>query len=141
MNQTFFAEYQPYIFIATGLLVLGFSVFSESGKSILKKTGVPVDGIIFEQDYSNNSGSTYTKDKISVRFVTQTLEWITGTIEQDFQTFYTGQYKNGETVKVYYDKDNPSNFYIDTKQSELIARIVIGLVGLLFSFIGIYGLL
>ena len=125
---------------------MGLSAFWESTKSKLKQTGIAVDGIVFEQGFDNSfnqsfdNSSSFTKDKVTIRFVTQTGEWITGVIKQDFQVFYTGQYKNGDTVKVYYDKDNPSDFYVDTKQSELTGRLVFGSVGLIFLLVGLYKL-
>ena len=146
MNHNFFADYQPYIFLFVGLIVLGLSAFWESTKSKLKQTGITVDGIVFEQGFDNSfnqsfdNSSSFTKDKVTIRFVTQTGEWITGVIKQDFQVFYTGRYKNGDTVKVYYDKDNPSDFYVDTKQSELTGRLVFGSVGLIFLLVGLYKL-
>ncbi len=142
MDQIFFVEYQPYIFLAIGLIALSLSVFWESSKSKLKQTGIPVDGTVLEQGFDNSfNSSSFTKDKIAIRFVTQTGEWITGVIKQDFQVFYNRQYKNGDTVKVFYDKANPSNFYVDTKQSELTGRLVFGLVGLIFILFGLYKLL
>ena len=137
-------DYQPYFFIAIGLITFACSIFWRSTKSNLKQSGILVDGIVFEQDFDNNRNHTFDnsdtliKDKITIRFVTQTGEWITGIIKQDFGIFFTGQYKNGDTIKVYYNKDNPSDFYVDTKQSELIGRLVIGLAGLGFLTIGLY---
>ncbi len=146
MNQSFFAEYQPYIFVVLGLIALIFSFFWATSNSKLKQTGISVDGIVFKQDFDDrfnqslDNSSSYTKDKITIRFVTQTGEWITGVLRQDFGLFYTGQYTDGDTVKVYYDKSNPSNFYIDTKQSEFVGRLIVALVGLVFLIIGLYKL-
>ena len=146
MNENLFSEYQPYIFLAVGLIVLAVSLLFESKKSRLKETGIAVDGIVFSQESANttigSSTGSYTsvKDKVRVRFVTKNEEWITGVIEQDIQFFYTGQYKDGDTVQVYYDKDNPSNFYVDTKQSEIIGRLIIGGIGTIFTLIGLYQL-
>lgn len=144
MNESF-AAYQPYIFLTAGLISLTISVFWNSKKNELQETGIPADGIIFEQDFENSinfstkdSYSSPIKDKIIVRFLTQKQEWITGAIKQDFQFFYTGQYKDGDAVKVYYDKDNPSNFYVETKQSELTGRLVVGAAGLIFIIVALY---
>jgi hypothetical protein len=139
-------EYQPYIFLAVGLIFLTISIFWASTKSNLKESGLSVDGIVFKQGFDNSRRSSYNdsypfiKDKITIRFLTQNGEWITGVIKQDFGIFYTGQYKNGDNLKVYYNKDNPSEFYVDTKQSEIKGRLVIGFVGLAFLLIGLYSL-
>lgn len=146
MDQNLFTEYQPYIFVVLGLIALVFSAFWATTKRRLKQTGIPVDGIVFKQDSDNRSSQSFdnslsfTKDKITIKFVTQTGEWITGVLKQDFELFYTGQYKDGDTVKVYYDKSNPSDFYVDTKQSEFTGRLIFALVGLVFLSIGPYKL-
>jgi len=142
-------EYLPYVFLLIGLALIGFAAFARSINSDLKQTGILVEGIIFEQDNgsitfsfgdtTNNSSSV--NDKVSVRFVTlEKQEWITAPIDQGFQFFYSGQYKNGERVNVYYDKNNPYNFYIDTKQSELIGKILFAIIGIIFLIIGLYRL-
>lgn len=141
------SEYLPYIFIAIGLIGLGLSLFGKSYKSNLKDSGIPVEGIIFNQEFSDNANRSFDnyaphfKDKITIRFVTQSGEWITGEMKQDFGISYSGQYKNGDSVKVYYNKDNPSEFYVDSKQSEFVGKLFIGLVGLVFLAIGLYKLI
>ena len=147
MLHDIFNEYQPYIFLLIGIALIVYSCFHKSTTGKLKETGIPVEGIIYEQSSGNDSSgmfgnSSNLKNKITVRFVTQDQDqlWITGVMNQDFAGFYTGQYKEGETVKVYYDKDNPTNFYVDTKQSETLGRIVFGLSGLAFIILGLYKL-
>jgi hypothetical protein len=54
---------------------------------------------------------------------------------------FTGQYKEGESVEVHYDPKNPSDFFVYTKQSETLSRVIFALVGLGFSIIGLYQLL
>jgi hypothetical protein len=136
MNQNVFTAYLPYISIMIGLIMIGISMLLDSKKSKLKDTGIATDGIIFKQELSNSIDKV--SDTIIVRFVTQKQEWITGIIQQDFQLFYTGQFKNGEAIMVYYGQDNPSNFYVDTKQSELLGRVFIGIIGFLFIMVGLY---
>jgi hypothetical protein len=143
MNQINITAYLPYVFSVAGLAVITIAFFYTAKKNQLKETGIPVDGIIFRQDINNKYNQSYdsitpVNDKITVRFVTQKQEWITGEIKQDFQLFYTGQYKDGETIKVYYDPENPSDFYVDTKQSELISRVLIGLAGITLLLYGLY---
>lgn len=100
------------------------------------------EGIIFDQDENDFSfyAADASKTKIVIRFVTQREEWITGVMNQDFQVLYTGQYKNGDKVKVYYDEKVPSNFYVDTKQPEWLGRLILGITGLVFALIGLYQL-
>lgn len=143
MNQNIPSDYQSYIFICVGFISIGYAVLFKSKKSKLKETGISVKGIIYKQTESNSfdSNTTSANTIVTVRFVTENKEWITADINQDFQISYTGQYKNGETVNVYYDKENPYNFYVDTNQSEFLARIFAGILGLIFSMIGLYKLL
>lgn len=144
MIQEYLIEFKPYIFLVAGLITLIISLLNKSNGVKLKETGIPVDGIIFEQGFdqsTNNSydtSSSFVKDKISVRYVTLSGEWITEDIKQEFRLFYSGQYKDSETVKVYYEKDNPRNFYIDSKQSELGGRILGIVIGLGFTVYGLY---
>jgi len=144
MLQNYLVEFEPYIFLVGGLILLIVSLFRNSSKSRLKETGIPVEGIVFEQGFeetinvSSDFSSPPVKDKITIRFVTLSGEWITEAINQDFSFFYTGQYKNGEPVKVYYEKDNPKNFFVDTKQSELTVRILGSVTGIGFSLYGLY---
>ncbi len=147
MPENFFTPYLPFLFLVTGLALVIISVFYKSEKSKLKLTGILAEGIVLEKEtsihfsYSSDNGNASAKDKVIVRFITQKEEWITGAIQQDFQIFYTGQYKDGDKVTVYYHPDNPNHFYVDTKQSELTGRIVISLAGLVFLLIGLYKLL
>lgn len=148
MEENIFSEYYPYVFLVAGIIFIAFSIFWESKNSNLKQTGICVEGIIFDQDIEQSfkwgldTSNNYTsvKDKITIRFLTKKQEWITGTIAQGFRLFYNGQYKDGEKINVYYDLHNPSNFYVDTKQSETTGRLISGLVGLLFFIIGLYQL-
>ena len=61
--------------------------------------------------------------------------------KQGFQFFYTGQYKDGEKVKVFYNKEDPYHFYVDSKQSEMFGRIIGAVIGLVIIIIGLYQLL
>ncbi len=142
MTQSNYIQYLPYLSLAIGLIAIAFSILYVSKKSKLKQTGICVDGIIFKQDTEDYSQSDISaENKITVRFVTQKKDWITGDIGQDFQFFYSGQYKDGESVIIYYDEHNPSNFYVDTKQSEIIGRMFIAIIGLVFLSVGLFKLL
>lgn len=138
MDQNFFAEYLPYISLAAGLIALAVAGFWVSSKARLKQTGIPADGIIFEQVFDNSFDRSAKRNKITIRFVTRTGDWITEIMEQDFSISFIGQYKDGETIKVYYNQENPTEFYVDTKQSEFLGRLILGLVGVVFLPVGLY---
>lgn len=140
MSDFDFSKLQPLIFTLLGVIVLLIAIFKRT-KSNLKTIGLRTEGIVYTLGCSNNSDdSSNIKDKITVRFVTNKKEWITGNIKQDFAVYFTKQYKEGETVDVYYDPANPSNFYVDTKQSEITGRILFAIIGLIFCAIGLYQL-
>jgi len=134
MMQTF----TPYILFAVGLTLILYAVINSDKKAKLRQTGQEAEGIIFDidkgyQDFSieNEVLSTFQdrSKKVWVRFVTQKLEWVTAPIDQDFQIFFSFQYSKRDKVKIFYDSDNPNNFYVDTKQSALIGRLIILLSG------------
>lgn len=125
------------------MIALLYAFLKKATKAELKKTGIQVEGIVYKQDYQpNNFAASFDRplinDQIFIRFLTLKQEWITAPIDQEFTTFYSEQYTDGERVCVYYDKTNPSNFYISTKQSEFGGRLFIACFGLLFISIGLY---
>ena len=144
MELTTLNTYLPFIFLGIGSVSIAIAIFLKSSKSSLKETGIEVEGIIFKQERNTNfsiqidDSSSSINNRITVRFVTKKQEWITEVIKQDFQLFYTSQYKDGNTIKIFYDESNPSNFFVDTKQSEFIVRIMFSIVGLVFISIGLY---
>src|SRR5450432_938893 len=131
MYEPDYSIYLPYLLLAGGAFLTGMACFYQPKKNKLKETGIAVDGIVFEQG-SGSTALSFTdtgnqvNERVVIRFVTKDLQWITAPIKQDFTTFYTSQYKDGETVKVFYNPLNPSDFIVDTRQSELLTRIGIG---------------
>lgn len=133
-----FKELQPLFFIIIGLVLVLVALLKKASKSHLKQSGLKAEGIIFQLEKASNSN---INSKVTVRFVTRNKEWITGEINQDFAVFFTGQYKEGQRIDVYYDPKKPSQFFVDTKQSETLSKVVFAVVGLGFSLIGLYQLL
>lgn len=138
-------QFEPYLFLLTGLGVVIYALFKSNRSTNLKYTGEKVEGIVYELGQAPNSKSDFEStspvmDKVTVRFVTKKKEWITSDLKQPFALFFTGQYKPGDKLDVYYDPGNPSNFYVDSKQSENAVRILFAVVGLTFCLIGLYKL-
>jgi hypothetical protein len=144
MESLHLGQYQPYIILAVGIISIIISLFYKSTAKTLEKTGERCEGIIFKLDYSKvirpDMVDSAVKDKITVRFVTNNKEWITQDLHSDFMIFYTGQYKEGDRVIVIYNPENPSEFMVETKQSEKTGRLVGFFVGLVFIGTGIYEL-
>ena len=142
MESLHLGQYQPYIVLAFGIVLMLVSLFYQSKPKLMEKTGERCEGIIFQLGYSNSLGPDMTgsnlKDKVTVRFVTKNKEWITQDLHSDFMTFYTGQYKEGDKVVVIYNPENPSEFMAETKQSPRTARLVFVFAGLVLVGIGIY---
>ena len=135
--------WQTIIFCLFGVALIIISIFTSSANKKFKESGITVDGIIFSLGENSNrmsSGnySTNVKDKITVRFLTVDNVWITEQFKTNFLIAYTGQYKEGESVKIIYDPQNPSNFMIVSKQSEKIGRLLFAVIGLLFLAVGIF---
>ena len=141
METLHLGQYQPYIILALGIILIIVALFYQSKTKLLETTGERCEGIIFQLDYGNSLGSDGTsslKDKITVRFVTKNKEWITQDLHSDFTISYTGQYKEGDKVVVIYNPENPSEFMVETKQSEKTGRLVVLFVGLVFVGVGVY---
>lgn len=139
-------EFQPYIFILIGLGSMLIVLFKKSDKSTLKVNGEKAEGITYalgqkSNSYSSGNRSSNVKDKVTIRFLTKDQQWITGDLEQDFAAFFTNQYKEGQAVDVYYDPKQPSNFFVDTKQSEAKSRILFTVIGFMLMAVGVYQLL
>lgn len=132
------------IFLIIGITLLVYSIARSSSNSELKETGIQTTGVIFETAYETmvypdeRDHGSRLENKITVRFTTKEKEWITADIRQDFVLYSRGQYKPGDKITIYYNKDNPRRFYVETGQSELRARLLFAFVGLVFTIIGIY---
>jgi hypothetical protein len=143
MESLHLGQYQPYIILAFGIILIIVALFYQSKTKLLETMGERCEGIIFQLDYGNSLGSdgpSSFKDKITVRFVTKNKEWITQDLHTDFVLAYTGQYKEGDKVVVIYNPENPSDFMVETKQSQTMGKLVFLFVGLVFVGVGIYEL-
>jgi hypothetical protein len=120
MNFSLYQEVLNYASIAFGLGAMAYAFFMDSPKGKLKETGLEANGIIFTQDRDYKIfrllNSNNVNDAVTIRFVTEKKEWISGLIDQPFQMFYTWQYKNGEKVKFIMTR-TIRQFLFDTKQS------------------------
>ncbi len=132
----------PYLSITYGLGSILYCLLTDTKYEKLKKTGLKAEGIIFDLDYDTNPITSFNdsniKDEVTVRFVTKDKEWITGKIKQPFALYITNQYKPGEKVIVYYDPNNPSDFFLDSKQSEFFGRLFVLITGILTLTLGLY---
>lgn len=130
----------PYILPAIGIILILYATFKKSTEEKLKSKGVYADGIVLEQSYKPhpaNDDFSNVPDKITVRFLTRSNEWITAVAKNNFGVYYTNQYKNGESIKVLYNPDEPNECVIVSKQSEQTARIVLVCIGFVLCIIGI----
>jgi hypothetical protein len=136
----------PYIFLLVGLiLAIVPRLFANSNKQLLA-TGLRVEGIIFKLDYQptgsiQSSGETITKDKITVRFTTQTKEWITADLNTNGIFLFPGQFKEGQSVSVVYDPANPTDFTLENLQGQKAGQKVFVIVGVLVFAFGCYMLI
>lgn len=134
-------EIHYYILIGIGLVAIVYGIFRESKNDQLIKNGMKTEGIVFtaeENDFSGNVTMGDSTSKIVVRFTTEKNEWITEPMKQDFTINYTGQYKPGDKLTIYYNPQNPKEFYVATGQSEILSRLFVSLVGVVCIGIGLY---
>ena len=138
-------DLRPFAFLMTGSIFILLAIFRRSKQAVLKTKGKKAEGIIFSLERSriqdNDEISHNIKDKVTVRFLTESQEWITAELKQDYAVFYTNQYKEGDTIQVYYDPQNPSSFFVDTNQSEISSKLLFAVAGLILFGIGLYQLL
>jgi len=144
MNSESFAPILPYIFILIGIAFILIGVLVKSNLERLSKTGERCEGIVFQLGYKDSIGprsDTITKDKITIRFVTQKNEWITEDLDTNFMITRFGQFKEGQTVPVIYDPTNPVDFALDIKQSPRTIKTLFAFIGIVLVGVGIYKLL
>ncbi len=137
-------ELLPFFFIGIGLFFIALAFLGKKKNShTLQTTGIKAEGIVYSVEQNTRRQKADIElpvvyDGVTVRFTTEKGEWITEKIQQDFSLFFTGQYKNGQKLELYYDPENPRNFHVVTGQSPLIARTLFLIVGLAFLVYGIY---
>jgi hypothetical protein len=130
-----------FFFIILGIVLMVVSFVNQDYHKELMKTGKYAEGIVFDQSVrtdTSSSTNSLLNTEIVIRFTTEDKTWITGTMNQTFSTFFTGQYKVGQKVDVYYDPEKPSRFFVHTKQSPILARVLMFVVGLFFLLSGLY---
>jgi hypothetical protein len=128
-------------FIILGITLMVVSFVKQDYHKDLMKTGKHAEGIVFDQSVrtdTSSSSNVLLNTDIVIRFTTEDKTWITGTMNQTFSTFFTGQYKVGQKVDVYYDPQKPSRFYVHTSQSPILARVLMFVVGLVLLLSGLY---
>ncbi len=129
-----------------GLIVAVFPLLAGNGNKQRLATGLRADGIVFKLDYQptgsmQNTDDTITKDKITVRFTTQTKEWITADLNTNGIFLFPGQFKEGQSVSVVYDPANPGDFTIENLRGQKIGRKVFLIVGVAVFVLGCYMLM
>ena len=110
----------------------------------IKETGVLTEGIISNLEKSPSSNNSFENnnlevmDKVTINFKTKKNESITTELKQNLAIFYTGQYKIGEKIELYYNPTNPKQIYVETKQSESNSSLLIIGVSFVLILIGLF---
>ncbi|MES1214953.1 MAG: DUF3592 domain-containing protein [Bacteroidota bacterium] len=129
-----------FLFLGTGLLFLASKLIEK--KKRLVNNGVEVEGVVFKFDDSSSSFITSSDSGNNsrfpvIRFVTKEGLWITETADTALPSFLL---KEGQSVKVVYNPDNPKEFIYKTsidfsKISYLFVALGIGflIVGIWFA--------
>lgn len=95
----------------------------------MTRTGIKTEGTVVDVEHRKNSKSVYPV----IRFQTTGNEWISKT--PGFFTFAKVPVK-GDTVKVIYNPDNPTDFVVESNANPVTPFLLIGL-----SFILLWGVL
>jgi Protein of unknown function (DUF3592) len=119
-----------------------FPLLSKNRGNRLTSIGLRSEGIIFKLDYqptgSMQHDDTVTKNKSTVRFVTQTKEWITADLDTNGLFLYPGQFKEGQPVSVRYDPANPTDFTLEDVKGQRFSRQLFLVIGILLLAAGCY---
>lgn len=108
-------------------LSTGLGIFKKTGE--LKEKGANAEGIVFRMEGGESRfGFTTDDDQFSndnasypvIRFLTADQVWITGKPSSPVHNLY----KEGQAVKVVYNKENPAEFIIVSKFNVLAALVL-----------------
>lgn len=134
----------PYILIALGCLTIVIPFVKKFPAQMPPPSWLHSDGIVFQLGYKDENAAqsmdTITKNKITIRFLTQKQEWITEDLNTDGMILYMGQFKTGQAVDVVYNPDNPVEFTIVTNQSPTMQKLFWVLAGAVCLGVGVYQL-
>jgi hypothetical protein len=145
MNLAALNDSTPYILLLVGLVLILVPLLSKNSRNRLAGNGLCSEGVIFKLDYQRDSNwqntDSVTKNKITVRFVTETKEWITADLNTNGLMLYPGQFKEGQAVTVRYDPANPTDFTLEKVPGQRVGRILFIIMGILLMAIGCYMML
>ena len=125
MGHFFIEQFMGFVLILSSILL-------SKKESSLRKTGIRVDGVVF-QLIMDNDNLMYPM----IRFLTLSKEWITERVNVGGNP---SPYKEGQKVKVIYDALNPKKFIIDSYFSRYLPTLLL-FVGILLLATGIEPLL
>ena len=126
-----FKSMEIYLPILAVVMILAGG-FTWQSNSYLLRNGRKTDGIVFK---NNLSGRAYYP---VVRFLTDNQTWVT----QELKMGSTSARKEGATIKVIYNPDDPTQVEIDsifTLQVLPVIFIVIGIILLSYSILQLLG--
>jgi hypothetical protein len=145
MNFASVSDSTPYILLLVGLAMALFPLLSKNRGKRLADIGLRSEGIIFKLDRQPTGNmqddDSMTKNKITVRFVTQTKEWITADLNTNGVFLYPGQFKEGQMVSVRYDPANPTDFTLEDLRGQRLGGMLFLVIGILLLAAGCYLLL
>lgn len=140
-------EYIPYLLLLAGSILIAVAFLYDPPVNVLTKTGILTEGVVFSKEYDGHieRPTVYPLEytvysKLTIRFTTKDQEWITADRSPEFSNHYSGQFKEGDRVQLYYEEQNPRNFYVVAKQSITLKRILGALIGVGLLTVGIFRL-
>jgi len=107
------------VFLIIGLVLLVVSLNTLFHFRRISKIGTPTEGIIFDTENSTNVDTRCNYP--IVRFNTSSNEWITQTYKTGL---FPGFYKKGAKVKIIYDPNKPTDFFIKASHTFYIPLLL-----------------
>ncbi|SHM11370.1 DUF3592 domain-containing protein [Mucilaginibacter sp. OK098] len=130
-------NYDELILLAGGAFLTVFGVVKLNEREKLIKSGVKVEGVVFDMETSlgTGSGERSTTYYPVIRFVTADKEWIT---EKYNIGGNPSVYSVGDKVTVIYDTTDYKHFLIDNTQTKLLGPALIAVGTLLILGVIMY---
>ena len=118
-----------------GCIFLFLYLVHQRKKSRITKTGVAVEGVVFELKSKSSAANDGNLQFPIIRFVTLKGEWITE--QYNVSSFLV---KPGKKVAVWYNAENPKEFIVDMGRPSNLVMPLLLIVGLALITYGVYNL-
>jgi hypothetical protein len=132
-----------FYLILLSLVLIGIFLLQSSFYDKINKNGIEVEGMLFSVDREMTNSILYNfnttyYDEVTFRFLTKEKIWVTKISNTSWITSFTGQYKEGDKVKVKYDPKEPNDFIVCQDGLALFLQYSILFGGFFLFALGVY---